>query len=117
MNYYDRSSEKKQSTVFKVVTVSQEYINCKKEVDKISLSIKKLIASTRTVLENVIPTDVTNQMQEQYKHCLRETIKIALDDADKLIKKYAITKEYEVEMLRNSIVDLLCDVEDIFHQD
>lgn len=117
MNYYDRSSETKQRTVFKVVTVSQEYINCKKEVDKISLSIKKLIASTRTVLENVIPTDVTNQMQEQYKHCLRETIKIALDDADKLIKKYAITKEYEVEMLRNSIVDLLCDVEDIFHQD
>ena len=117
MNYYDRSSETKQRTVFKVVTVSQEYINCKKEVDKISLSIKKLIASTRTVLENVIPTDVTNQIQEQYKHCLRETINIALDDVDKLIKKYAITKEYEVEMLRNSIVDLLCDVEDIFHQD
>ena len=66
MNYYDRSSETKQRTVFKVVMISQEYINCKKEVDKISLSVKKLIASTRTVLEEVIPTDVTNQIQEQY---------------------------------------------------
>ena len=65
----------------------------------------------------MIPTDVTNQIQEQYKHCLRETINIALDDVDKLIKKYAITKEYEVEMLRDSIVDLLDDVEDILHQD
>lgn len=117
MNYYDRSSETKQRTVFKVVTVSQEYINCKKEVDKISLSIKKLIASTRTVLENVIPTDVTNQMQEQYKHCLRETINIALDDTDKLIKKYAITRDYEIEMLKEPILDLLDDVEDILHQD
>ena len=114
---YARSTETKEGTEFIFREVSEGFIKCEKEVNELCRSIKKLIYSTRGVLEDVIPTDTTNQIQEQYKHCLRETIKIALDDADKLIKKYAITKEYEVEMLRDSIVDLLDDVEDILHQD
>ncbi|MCI5878369.1 MAG: hypothetical protein MRZ93_08210 [Lachnospiraceae bacterium] len=114
---YARSTETKEGTVFIFREVSEGFFKCEKEVDKISGSIKKLIYSTRGVLENVIPTDVTNQMQEQYKHCLRETINIALDDTDKLIKKYAITRDYEIEMLKEPILDLLDDVEDILHQD
>ena len=54
MNYYNQNSETTRITEykkFKVITVSQEYCDCKKEVvENISMSIKKLIASTGIVL-------------------------------------------------------------------
>ena len=47
MNYYKRIPETKSNcTVFKVIHVSQKYLNCKKDVEKICLSIKNLICST-----------------------------------------------------------------------
>lgn len=116
MNYYNRSSESKQKTVFKVMMVSQEYINCKKAVDKISLSIKKLIASTRTVLDEIFPADVVGQIQEQYKYCLKHTISIALDDVDKFIEEYNVRGDEEIKTLRAEVVDLLDDVDALFNQ-
>lgn len=116
MNYYNRISETKQGTVFKVMVVSQEYTNCKSAVDKVCLSIKKLIASTEGVLKNVIPADATGQIQEQYKYCLKHTISIALDDVDKFIEKYNVTSDEEIKTLRAEVIKLLDDVDALFNQ-
>ena len=116
MNYYKRISETKQGTVFKVMVVSQEYTNCKKAVDKVSMSIKKLISSTQKVLEEVIPVDGTGQLQEQYKYCLKHTISIALDDVNKFIEEYNVTSDEEIKTLRAEVINLLDDVEALFIQ-
>lgn len=117
MNYYNRNPETKQSMVFKVMVVSHEYTNCKKAVDKVCMSIKKLIASTTTVLEDVIPTDGAGQLQEQYKWCLKHTISIALDDVDKFIEEYNVTDDEEIKTLRAEVINLLDDVDALFNQD
>lgn len=46
---YKGIPENQTGTVIKVITVSQEYINCKKDVDKFYWSIKKLIDSVKSV--------------------------------------------------------------------
>lgn len=117
MNYYNKISEKKQRTVFEVMTVSQEYLNCKKSVERISLSIKKLIASTGRIFEEVIPAGVAGRLGEQYKYCLKRTISIALDDVDKFIEEYNVTSDEEIKILREEVIKLLDDVESLFNQD
>ena len=117
MNYYNRKSETKQGTVFNVMVVSQEYLNCKKAVEKVGMSIKKLIASIQTVFENVIPMDRTGQLQEQYKYCLKHTVSVALDDVDKFIEEYNVTRDYEIKTLRAEIINLLDDVDALFNQE
>lgn len=116
MNYYNRIPEIK-NTVIKIMVVSQEYINCKKEVDKVYWSVKKLIASTEGVLKNVIPADATGQIQEQYKYCLKHTVSIALDDVDKFIEEYNVTSNGEIKTLRDEVINLLDDVDALFNQD
>ena len=116
MNYYNRIPETKQGTVFKVMTVSQKYIDCKKDVDKVCMAIKKLLTSTRAVLEEVIPDDATGQIREKYKHCLKHTIAIALEDVDKFIEKHDVTSDEEVKTLRDEVINLLDDVDALFNQ-
>lgn len=117
MNYYTKNAETQTKTVFKIMVVSQEYINCEKAVDKVSWSIKKLIASTEGVLKNVILTNGAGQLQEQYKYCLKHTISVALDDVDKFIEQYNVTKDEEIKTLREKIINLLDDVDALFNQD
>ena len=116
MNYYKRISETQQSAVCKVMVVSREYTDCKQAVDKVCMSIKKLIASTEGVLKNVIPDDVTGQIHEQYKYCLKHTISIALEDVDKFIEEYNITSDEEIKTLRAEVIKLLDDVDALFNQ-
>lgn len=113
---YMKNTETQTGTTFKVMMVSQEYINCKKDVDKLCLSIKKLMASIGSVLADVIADDTTGQLQEKYKHCLKHTIMIALDDVDKLIAKHHITSDEEMQTLKETITDLLDGVEELFNQ-
>ena len=116
MNYYKRTSETKNYTVFKVMQVTQQYLNCKKDVEKICWSIKKLISSTGKVLEDVIPADTKGKIREQYQYCLKHTISIALDDVDKLIEKHNVTDEEEIKTLREEVTNLLDDVDALFNQ-
>lgn len=117
MNYYERSSETKGGIVFTVMQVSQKYIDCKKEVEKITLSIRKLIASTKNVLEKVNSVGTSEQIQNQYKYCLKHTISFALDDVDRLIEEYNVTDDEEVKDLREKVINLLDDVEALFNKD
>ena len=117
MKYYKSTPETKQDTVFEVVLVSQNYLACEKKVDRVCLSIKKLLASIGTVLEEVIPVDATGQIREKYEHCLKLTISIALDDVDEFIEQYGITSEKEIKMLRDKVINLLDDVEQLFNQE
>lgn len=117
MNYYERISEKKNRIVYNVMRVSQQYIDCKKEVEKICFSIKRLIASTKTVLEEVILVSTSEQIREQYKYCLKHTVSIALDDVDRLIEEYNVTDEDEIKTLREEVINLLDDVDALFNQD
>lgn len=120
MNYYNKNSETTRITEykkFKVIMVSQEYCDCKKEVvENISMSIKKLIASTGIVLERVISADVVDKIQEQYKYCLKHTIAIGVDDVDKLIEKYKVTDDEEIKLLKEEVINLLDDVDALFNQ-
>lgn len=113
---YIKSTEAQTGRVYKVMMVSQEYINCKKDVEKLQWSVKKLMASLDGVLTNVIFGDTSGQIQEKYKHCLKHTIFIALDDVDKLIEKHNVTSNEEIQELRASVTDLLDDVDKLFNQ-
>ena len=117
MKYSKSSTETKRGTTYEVVLVSQNYVACAEKVDRVCLSIKKLLASIGTVLEEVIPSDATGQIREKYEHCLKHTISIALDDVDELIEQHCITSEKEVDLLRGKVINLLDDVERAFHQE
>ena len=117
MKYSKVTPETKRGTTFEVVLVSHNYVACAEKVDKVCLSISKLLVSIGTVLEEVIPVDATGQIREKYEHCLKHTISIALDDVDELIEQHCITSEKEINLLRGKVINLLDDVERVFHQE
>lgn len=113
---YKGIPENQTGTVIKVITVSQEYINCKKDVDKFYWSIKKLIDSVKSVSKDVIFDGAEGQIMEKYKHCLKYTIAIALEDVDEAIDHYRVKNDEEVLLLRQIVANLYDDVEALFNQ-
>lgn len=112
---YIKNTETKIGRTYKVVMVSQEYVNCKKDVDKLCGTIKRLMSSLDGVLTEIVNNNTAGQLQEKYKHCLRHTIMIALDDVDKLIQQHNVTGDEEIDILRETITKLLDDVEKLFN--
>ena len=113
MNYKQLSDNQ---TIIKVITVSQEYVKCKKDVDKFYWSVKQLIGSVKSVLKDVIFDGTEGQIQEKYKHCLKYTIAIALEDVDEAIDHYRVKNDEEVLLLRKTVADLYDEVEELFNQ-
>ena len=101
---------------YKLVEVSPEYVKCEDEVNNIYFSVKKLIQSIVAIFTDVIPVDVTGQMRKQYKDCLTKTIIIASEDVDKLIVKYHVTNQLEVDILKERVTNLWDDASIILCQ-
>lgn len=95
---------------------TQDFLDCKDEVDKICKSIKRLLDNVDKTLKEIIISDPAGKLVEQYKYCLKHTVLVALDDVDTLIEKYHITNETEVGLLRNPIINLMDGAEELFNQ-
>lgn len=101
---------------YKLVEVSPEFVKCEDEVYNIYFSVKKLIQSIIAIFVDVIPADVSGQVQRSYKDCLTKTITIASDDVDKLIIKYHVTNQLEVDILKERVANLWDDASIILCQ-
>ena len=113
---YTNKTENQERITLKVMVATQEYFNCKKDVDEVALSIKKFTSSIDGVLTKVIKDNTDGQLQKEYKHCLKQTIMIALGEVDNLIQQHHITSDEEIECLREAITNLQDDVDELFNQ-
>lgn len=86
---------------------SQEYNRCEVEIRGLRNSVNNLIWSVQSILEQVIPNDVTGQLKLQYIDSLKKTLDIAVEDVENLIQKNNVTDEDEVNSLRAMLTELM----------
>lgn len=86
---------------------SQEYNRCEVEIRSIRNSVNNLIWSVQSILEQVIPDDVTGQLKLQYIDSLKKTLDIAVEDVENLIQKNNVTDEDEINSLRAMLTELM----------
>ena len=111
-----KQTEDSRVTTYSYMKTTQEFLDCKDEVDKICKSIKRLFDTVSGALKEIIMSDPSGRLVDQYKYCLKHTISVALDEVDVFIKKYDISDEAEVNLLRSQVTNLLDGVEEIFNQ-
>lgn len=111
-----KQTEYGRKTTITYIKATQEFLDCKDEVDKICKSIRRLLDSVDGILKELITSDPSGKLVEQYKYCLKHTITVALDDVDVFIDKYSISDETAVSLLRTPVVNLLDGVDELFNQ-
>jgi hypothetical protein len=119
MNYTKISETKHENNeatiTYHYVRVSKAYMDCKLEVDAICKSVERILNNLDNGLIEIIKSDPSSELMYQYKSCFSRTLSIASNTIDESIKKYNISDEVELNLLKRGFNKLLDKVENVFN--